>query len=71
MAREWADRFLLHREGRVLLDLWAATRAHLEEAGVGVIDEARVCTRCRPDLFYSYRRDGEKTGRFGALLWLR
>ncbi len=73
---EWrgsGERFLLARSGRTVLDLWAATRSHLEEAGVRpeAIDEARICTRCRPDQFYSYRRDGARTGRFGALIWIR
>lgn len=69
--RGYGDRFLETRDGRVYLDLWAVTRSHLEESGVGEIDEARICTRCAPGEFYSYRRDGEKSGRFGALIWLR
>jgi polyphenol oxidase len=69
--RGFGDRFLLERHGRIHLDLWTAVRTQLAEAGVGEIDLLGVCTKCDPDRFYSYRRDGEKSGRFGALLWLR
>lgn len=69
--RGFGDRFLLDRGGRTHLDLWAAVRAQLEEAGVREIDSLDLCTKCHPEQFYSYRRDGDKSGRFGALLWLR
>lgn len=47
------------------LDVTAANRAQLEEAGVPTanIDSIGLCTRCRPDLFFSYRRDGAYAGR--------
>lgn len=49
------------------LDLRAWNRRQLEEAGVRQIDDLTLCTACRPDLFYSYRRDGligqDKQGR--------
>jgi YfiH family protein len=51
--------------GRPHLDVRAANRRQLEEAGMrpdhihGVDD----CTSCRPDLYYSYRRDGRGAGR--------
>lgn len=43
------------------LDVVAANRAQLEEAGlpVGSIDRIDLCTRCRADLFFSYRRERE------------
>ncbi len=71
--REHGDRFLVVHDGRTTLDLWSTTRAQLEESGVRRenIDLAGICTRCRPDLLYSYRRDGDRSGRFGALLWIR
>jgi hypothetical protein len=47
------------------LDLAAANRRILEAAGVppAAIHDAGLCTACRRDLFFSYRRDGERTGR--------
>lgn len=50
-------------------DFWAMSRDQLRQAGVpaGNIVSSRLCTRCRTDLFFSYR--GEKvTGRFAALI---
>ncbi|HEX2359527.1 MAG TPA: polyphenol oxidase family protein [Solirubrobacterales bacterium] len=56
-------------EGR-MLDLPAAARALLQRAGVTAVDAAELCTSCNPDLFYSHRRDGERTGRQAGLAWL-
>jgi polyphenol oxidase len=46
------------------LDLRVATRAILERAGVAGdgIDDRPPCTRCEPDRFFSYRRDGQAGG---------
>jgi YfiH family protein len=67
------ERHLLRRGERTVLDLWGAVRGQLEAGGVRAenIDVAGICTRCHPETYFSYRRDGERTGRFGALLWLR
>src|SRR5207247_2132614 len=53
------------RDGHARLDLWEANRADLVAAGVVPqhIHVAELCTICRPDLFYSYRRDGAGAGR--------
>jgi YfiH family protein len=53
------------------LDLRAVARERLTRAGVERIDEVDLCTSCRPDLFFSHRRDGELTGRQGGLVWRR
>ena len=52
-------------EGKYWLDLAAANRHSLLEAGVDPahIDVIDLCTFERDDLFYSYRRDGAGTGR--------
>lgn len=57
------------RPGRWHLDLRAAVRCQLIEAGVpdDRITTVPYCTACRPDLFYSYRRDGT-TGRMAACI---
>jgi YfiH family protein len=69
IARPSAD-----REGkpRWRLDLVAAVRARLVAAGLAppAIDAAGLCTACRPDLFFSHRRDGAGTGRQAGLSWL-
>lgn len=52
-----------------MLDLKAVARRKLAAAGVTHIDDAAYCTSCRPDLFFSHRRDGGVTGRQGGLVW--
>ena len=56
-------------EGR-MLDLAAVTRALLARAGVTEVESADLCTNCNADLFYSHRRDGERTGRQAGLAWM-
>ena len=56
-------------EGR-MLDLPAVAAALLERAGVSATESADLCTSCNPELFYSHRRDGERTGRQAGLVWM-
>jgi YfiH family protein len=46
------------------IDLRVATRAVLERAGVrpDLVDADPPCTKCNPDRFFSYRRDGQAGG---------
>jgi YfiH family protein len=55
-------------EGR-LLDLRLTARRLLERAGVEAIEVSELCTSCRPELFFSHRRDGGLTGRQAGLVW--
>ena len=50
------------------LDLRGFNRRQLEEVGIGParIETVNLCTACHPDLFYSYRRDGARTGRMSS-----
>ena len=50
------------------LDLWAATQSQLRDAGVLAerIFNPRLCTACRRDLFFSYRKEGS-SGRLVTL----
>ncbi len=54
------------------LSLEAALHAQLLAAGLREtqLALAGLCTACRLDLFYSHRREGMPTGRFGALVAL-
>lgn len=65
------DAFKRFRVRENYFDLWAISRWQLESAGLREdnIEVAGICTRCRSDLFYSYRGEG-KTGRFGAVAML-
>jgi purine-nucleoside/S-methyl-5'-thioadenosine phosphorylase / adenosine deaminase len=60
-------------EVRARLDLLAANRALLEQAGLARknIFCAGLCTACRSDLFFSYRREGSAAGRMLAAIGMR
>ncbi|MBW2303704.1 MAG: peptidoglycan editing factor PgeF [Deltaproteobacteria bacterium] len=53
-------------------NLWEISRFQLIEAGLeeNHIEVAGLCTRCRTDLFFSYRGEGT-TGRFATLIMLK
>jgi hypothetical protein len=53
-----------------MLDLSAVATALLERAGVDTIEPSGLCTSCNPELFYSHRRDGGRTGRQAGLVWI-
>lgn len=61
------------RPKRVRLDLAAANRWQLEHAGVPVkrIYACGQCTACRTDWFFSYRREGQRTGRLMAAIGVK
>ena len=50
-------------------DFWKLSRDQLKAAGLGAdrIVSGRICTRCHPERFYSYRA-GDRTGRFAAVI---
>lgn len=58
------------KEGKFLLNLPMANRMLLLRAGLvpSHIEDARLCTFCRDDLFYSYRKSKGKTGRHMAVI---
>lgn len=60
-------------EGRQLLDLSAANRDQLLEAGIppAQVQCSEFCSYRDADRFFSYRRDNGKTGRMLALIGLR
>ena len=57
-AAEFGDEVVSGRH----LSLQDAIRVDLERAGVG-INDLGLCSGCRPDLFYSHRKQGPLTGR--------
>lgn len=59
--------------GAPKLDLWAANRRALTEAGVPDenIEVAGICTQCQAERFFSHRANGgQPAGRFAALIHL-
>lgn len=61
---EWQAVVREHREDRAKLHLHDLVRRQATAAGVqpGRVRIAEHCTICRPDLFYSYRREGPVRG---------
>lgn len=57
--------------GKPHLDLVAAARHQLLGLGVGEVRTVPACTRCHPDLLWSYRRLGRAAGRNHAFIWRR
>jgi len=58
---------------RVRLDLVAANRWQLLDAGVRAsnVIASELCTSCRTDLLFSYRKERERTGRLMAVIGVR
>jgi polyphenol oxidase len=52
------------------LDLPEAAGRVLRDAGVESVERMDLCTACRPDLFFSHRRDGGVTGRQGVIAYV-
>ena len=53
-----------------MLDLPEVARRLLREAGVERVELSGLCTSCKPELFFSHRRDAGRTGRQAGLVWL-
>lgn len=65
-----SERYLTPVDSEMRFDLWAANEDLLRAAGVRSIENARLCTACDLESWYSHRGDGGRTGRFGALMAL-
>lgn len=52
-----------------MLDLPGIAQRLLADSGVERIESSGLCTSCEPELFFSYRRDGDPTGRQAGLVW--
>jgi YfiH family protein len=53
-----------------LLDLWSATEQALRAAGAATVSRVDLCTACNPELFFSHRREGGRTGRQGLIAYV-
>jgi len=62
--------FFLERSRSLTFDLWGANIAQLTAAGVPEdnIHNVQHCTICGGDLYPSFRRDGDRSGRFAAVI---
>jgi len=69
-ARQDVDRWFIRSGARPHLDLWSANRDQLIAAGVPA-SSVHVCglsTVSHPDIFDSYRVDGERAGRMAGII---
>jgi polyphenol oxidase len=71
VAERFPPEVLRTEGGESRLDLAAAVCSDLLLAGLPAraVDSCGLCTSCRPDLFFSYRRDGARSGRMAAVVW--
>lgn len=58
-----------HRPQHYLMDTQKIAELQLRNLGISSIIVDPDCTHCLPDIYYSFRRDGQ-TGRMAALIWL-
>lgn len=72
VATQFEPRFIAEDRGRLLLDLLACNVSQLLERGVpgSSIEASPHCTICTPDVYHSYRRDGQRSGRMLGVLGL-
>ena len=65
-----SELFTPTRQGHALVDLLKSNREQLIQAGVRDerIHTAPLCTMCRTDLFFSYRREKSVQGKVGRLM---
>jgi len=71
VAGRFAPDLLESIDGKDHLNLADAAIRALRAAGLPreAIAASRLCTSCRNELFFSYRRDGSRSGRMAAVLW--
>ncbi len=70
--KEIPKAFWSYKDSDHHFDFWAISRDQLTDAGVPAahIFSSDTCTRCNPELFFTYRGEGT-TGRFAAVIGLK
>ena len=61
---------MMHLASCAILDLYEAARVILINLGVGLISGGDRCTYKESDQYFSYRRDGKRSGRMAHLIWI-
>jgi len=64
------ERCFTYLNDKYYLDLYDAARVVLKSLGIESISGGDRCTYNEPDHFFSYRRDGQKSGRMAHLIWI-
>jgi YfiH family protein len=72
LAEACGDEVVLRRErARPHADLWRCVEGQLSRAGVGLVDTLGLCTVCESGRFFSFRRDGARSGRMLGVIVAR
>ncbi len=77
VGKEFAEYFssecLINRDGRYYLDLAGINKKQLLAGGVQDknIFDSKICTSCRSEDFFSYRKEGSGCGRMMSVMMLR
>lgn len=73
IAAQFDKRAVKERKGGVYLDLPLLIKNELTERGIRErnIFSSGICTSCSPDSCFSYRRDGQRTGRHWTVATIR
>ena len=64
------ERSFSYHNNKLFLDLYDAARVVLESYKINSISGGERCTYKEADYFFSYRRDGESSGRMAHLIWM-
>lgn len=65
------DQAFIAKSGKYQLDIYQAARIVLNGLGVESISGGGECTYTQQDKYFSYRRDGEKSGRMINLIYIK
>lgn len=60
----------IKKDDYFLANIYLLASLSLKQMGVTKIYGGNYCTFTQKNLFFSYRRDGEKSGRMASLIWL-
>lgn len=71
--KEYFPDFIFEKEGKLYLDIALGITRQLQAAGVlsANIEDAGFCTYQEEERFFSYRREGKKTGRILSVIMLK
>ena len=64
------ERSFIEKNGKYYLDLYDGAKVILEGYGITSISGGDCCTYEDSKQFFSYRRDGERSGRIAHLIWM-
>lgn len=62
--------FIPHKESKWMANLYSLAKQRLQLQGISRIYGGNYCTYTQEELFFSYRRDGIKTGRMATVIWI-